>query len=359
MRDTTATLPTVLQTFLRLVTRSVPGQPAVRRRGFTIIELLVLITIIGILVALLLPAVQMAREAARRMQCRNNLKQFGLALLNYESSFTRLPPAAIVSADGANVFANGLVLLMPYFDASSLAALYDPRTPWFLHPPSVASKVIPMFVCPSNAKTNPMEIKGLEAFGATTGELYGAVDYLFNRGASDTWCLPLPPHESRGPFYANIALRMAEISDGTSSTFFMGEGAGGPRWPLGRGTGSKTPFQGTNGPIPATNPWISGGLGVYFLVDAGIVFSGLWGATVEPPNKCPVTDSYLDFAGLGDCRGSADGGKHSASNFRSDHVGAICFLLADGSVRVISEHINLDLYRRLSTISEGIPADVP
>jgi len=105
----------------------------VRRRGFTLVELLVVIAIIGVLVALLLPAVQAAREAARRMSCSNNLKQIGLALHNYHDSFKRFPPAGInygwcqsPANDGRKLFnSNGLMMLLPFVEQNALYNQYD------------------------------------------------------------------------------------------------------------------------------------------------------------------------------------------------------------------------------------------
>src|SRR5437773_408931 len=119
------------------------------QKAFTLLELLVVIAIIGLLVALLLPAVQAAREAARKMKCGNNLRQFGVALHNYESVHSTLPPGVIVSSDGATTYANGLVMLFPYFEQAGLAGLYNSEQPWYVHSAVVAQTVVPLFSCPS------------------------------------------------------------------------------------------------------------------------------------------------------------------------------------------------------------------
>src|SRR5262245_3923829 len=93
-----------------------------RHRGFTLIELLVVMAIIAILVALLLPAVQAVREAARRSQCANNLKQIGLALHNFEGGFGKLPPGGVWNVNGTNNKGSIYVYLLPYFEQQ---ALYD------------------------------------------------------------------------------------------------------------------------------------------------------------------------------------------------------------------------------------------
>ena len=95
------------------------------KRGFTLIELLVVIAIIAILIALLLPAVQQAREAARRSQCKNNLKQLGLALHNYHETFSVLPPAHIGRCTTPRLMATGLTMLLPYLDQAPLYNMYN------------------------------------------------------------------------------------------------------------------------------------------------------------------------------------------------------------------------------------------
>jgi prepilin-type processing-associated H-X9-DG protein len=323
------------------------------------VELLVVIAIVGVLVALLLPAVQAAREAARRTSCQNHLKQSGLALHNYEATHKVLPPGAIVSADGSAVYSNGLVMLFPYLEQANVAALYNCDLPWFLHSSLVAQTKIPLLVCPSNWKENPVTIAGYGSFGFPSGTLFGATDYVFCRGASDSWCLPALPDDVRGAFYANRAVRLAEITDGTSNTFVLGEGAGGKRWLLCRGARCATPYRGPHGEVQATNAWIVGGLGAPMLANAGVLVGGIWGSTFERPNKSPVTDTFIDPATLGDCRTSAQGGLHSAANFRSDHPGGVTFLLADGSVRFVTENVDAMSYEASSTISGGESAVAP
>ncbi|MCA9067093.1 MAG: DUF1559 domain-containing protein, partial [Planctomycetaceae bacterium] len=104
------------------------------KRGFTLIELLVVIAIIAILIALLLPAVQQAREAARRTQCKNNMKQFGLAMHNYHEAHSTFPLGTSVnfstSSGGGNFISNGIVMMLPYFDQTNLSNLYNQTIAW-------------------------------------------------------------------------------------------------------------------------------------------------------------------------------------------------------------------------------------
>ena len=333
-----------------------------RRQGFTLIELLVVIAIIAILIALLLPAVQQAREAARRSQCKNNLKQFGLALHNYESTHKVFPPGVVVATDGMSVFSNANTMLLPYFEQSSLHSLYDQQQPWWGQSPLVAAKVISTFTCPSNSKPNPFEISQIPMVVPSTITRVAGTDYIFSKGATDAVCLPVSgsPATLRGPFEANVSTRLAAITDGTSNTIAMGEGAGGSRWPLCHPRGCTTPHTAMDGStVPASAPWIMGSVTVQFLIDIDFLTGSIFGCTVESLNKSPVTATFLDLTQLGNCTSSLAGGPHATANFRSDHIGGGHFLLADGSVQFLSDSIDLPLYQQLSTIAEGTPATVP
>src|SRR5471030_2714113 len=115
-----------------------------KSRAFTLVELLVVIAIIGVLVALLLPAIQAAREAARRSSCTNNLKQFGIALHNYHDSLKTFPPGGIVNpANIGTIFASAHAMLLPYFEETGLKGLYDSKQHWALQRPEVCKAVIP------------------------------------------------------------------------------------------------------------------------------------------------------------------------------------------------------------------------
>jgi prepilin-type N-terminal cleavage/methylation domain-containing protein/prepilin-type processing-associated H-X9-DG protein len=324
------------------------------RSGFTLVELLVVIAIIGILVALLLPAIQAARESARRSQCTNNLRQFGLALHNYEAAKKRFP-AGLVSNDAGNeIYATAHVALFPYYEESGLDSLWDQKKQFSQQPPEALATVVPGFVCPSNDKENPFVLSVLGNFGMPT--IYGATDYVLSKGSTDTFCVTIRdlPRDRRGCFYINLGIRMAEIADGTSKTMTAGEGAN--NWPLCHGAGCQTPLPDGEGTV-AKQAWSIGAAGSIAFESVGIYYSGIWASTVEPMNKRPVTVSFLDIGALSDCRSSDDGGPDSAPNFRSDHSGGAQFLFADGSIHMLLETIDMATYRALSTIAGADATD--
>ena len=332
-----------------------------RRSAVTVVELLVVIAIIGLLAALLLPAVQQARESARRASCTNNLRQIGIALQSYSAKCGSFPPGLLTSADGMTVWANANALLLPQLEQRNLSGLYNPNLPWWDQSPAVAKTTVSIWACPSNSKANPFSASALAAMPVPVGMTFATTDYIYSMGATDAIC----PDSSqillsqRGVFVTNHATRLAEITDGTSCTLAVGEGAGGAAWPLCRGRGCLTPFNGPAGPQPASNAWLFGSVGNAVLESFGFLTGGIWGSTVEPLNKRPVTDTFLDLNNVQSCVCSLQGGTKSAANFRSDHPTGAGFVFVDGSVHFVSDSIDLIVYRRLSTIGEGTTAALP
>ncbi|HEY3391089.1 MAG TPA: DUF1559 domain-containing protein [Lacipirellulaceae bacterium] len=359
-----------------------------KRPAFTLVELLVVIAIIGILVALLLPAIQAAREAARRSQCVNNLKQYGLALHNYHDSHKSFPTGWEVREAPIGYFANANTKLLPYFEESSLHGIYGQTEAWYDQKPGVGSTVISIFKCPSSTGPNPYYNPHLAQILGRPGQrehTFGMTDYAYCKGASDSYCLDLrswpfgakdyifPPgpiaKSRKGMFSIQFGASFRQITDGSSKTIAMGEASGGENWQVCHLAGCTTP--GTDGAgdvVFAWYPWIAGQPNsAEYIGPLGPVPS-LFAGTIEPINKNPVTDSFIDRPSYYNpnpaisCREStrlasptapADpyplGGLNSVSNFRGDHPGGCNFLMGDGSVTFLSESIDLVAYQARST----------
>jgi prepilin-type N-terminal cleavage/methylation domain-containing protein len=208
------------------------------RRGFTLVELLVVIAIIGILIALLLPAVQAAREAARRAQCSNNLKQIGLAILNYESAQTVFPPGGLYRSSGYGH--SWWVRMLPYVEQEQIEGLFDDRsgsTGWvggdgwggnvynrnlfrdrFFHFMYCPSSSLPKFVLTSAEHNNG------NVMSATYAGVAGATDHptAKDRGGNASW----GRLSWGGVVIMNKTVGIRDVTDGTSNTMMVGEQSG-------------------------------------------------------------------------------------------------------------------------------------
>lgn len=333
---------------------------ASRTTGFTLVELLVVIAIIGVLVALLLPAIQAAREAARRSQCTNNMKQLGVGLQNYHSAHGTLPIGSVLRS-GWSYYLGANTAMLPYLEQTALWDLYEVEERWTKQVPNVASAVIPVFDCPSTYEANPKRNDILKVIVEDNGGDYGTTDYVYCRGSSDGFCIydskweNNVPFTRRGAFDLNWGARISQISDGTSNTFAMGEASGSPHWLVCHGARCTQAdlVEDPTGSIPTAYwGWMPSQTNVTPFYDAGLVITSQYGCTFEPMNKYPVTDTNIDSGNIFDpeCRSSDEGSGDSTSNFRSDHPSGCNFLLADGSVHFLADSIDIDTYRALSTI---------
>jgi prepilin-type N-terminal cleavage/methylation domain-containing protein/prepilin-type processing-associated H-X9-DG protein len=307
-------------------------------RGFTLVELLVVIAIIGILVGLLLPAVQAAREAARRMQCSNNLKQLGLALLNYESATKRLPPAnggsgcrnsgVCPTATTGRSRVSGLVFVLPYMEQTALYEQYAAANSAAWSGAAYWTPQIPTFLCPSDLQFRPVANISITTYnfcGGDAATLMCSVDEL----GDGRNC-----RNPRGIFGEYSYTRLAAITDGTSNTIAMSEHAT-PNGPTSIGRAAIVGGGRTDSPASCRARFVNGVYTVAVNTDVG-ARGGRWadGAslftrfnTMLPPNSpsCMEADNHWL------------GGMYSAG---SKHTGGVNAAFADGSVRFISDSID-------------------
>ena len=389
------------------------------RRAFTLVELLVVIAIIGVLVALLLPAIQAAREAARRSSCTNNMKQMGIALQNYHDSLKTFPTGQVITGangGGIGIYAQAHSMLLPYLEESSLANIYNKKNQWYNQSPLVASKVIPFYICPSNAGDNnyfdkifefaivpnlPVYSKGAPSGnsgyilpGQTAAQAaanpylgLAITTYAFCKGVNDAWCTrpATVPNVERGMFEVAWQISLRKISDGTSNTIAVGEAATGLGWPATTAAlGTLAPHYyhttpaGPNSwgePRIAVQTWIASQPGDTKLgLTLHLYVTSTLSCTIEPMNKVPVTSAVVNLGNLLNCSHSIpmDPGitdlqsppppstvGHQTPNYRSDHPGGGNFLFADGSVHFLTDSISMLTYQQLSTFAGDEIAVIP
>ncbi|QDS89954.1 hypothetical protein EC9_41560 [Rosistilla ulvae] len=279
---------------------------AERRSAFTLVELLVVIAIIGILVSLLLPAVQAAREAARRMQCSNNMKQIGLALHNYHDTYRMFPEGSRLSN-----FMGPLTAVLPYLEAANTYQQFDFSLSYSdPYNQAVASQEIATYLCPS--MTMPRQVPD-----DSNGETGGPTSYLACEGTGAYMV------KADGMFglnwtsygYNNPATRFRDITDGTSSTIAYGE---------------------TTYDMP-DYLWTAPA------ADAGKV---KWG-TARWVLGYPAVSLGTTLKELNVHNAANNGG------FQSMHPGGVQFLYGDGSVRFGAETADRDLLNALATRNGG------
>ncbi len=303
-------------------------------RGFTLVELLVVIAIIGILVALLLPAVQAAREAARRMQCSNNCKQIGLAIHNYHDTFKALPLAWYLDQVSTAPLLNGEpwgVGILMFMEQQPLYDQYNHRVAPLdqTSPANVAIIQTPLaaYVCPSApgglerrytfnaAPTLPVTATNIAPsdYMVTTGVrgAFANVAYNGNPGGNRDGAMKV-----HGPMGNNQSGRLADIIDGTSNTFLIGERTGGNNI-----YNKRTVAPGLAPLVPSNG----GGWGDVLNGECWLAGSLYTGAATVPPAEGPCGINCTSARGYG---------------FHSFHPGGTHFVMADASVQFMNETAN-------------------
>jgi len=328
------------------------------RQGFTLVELLVVIAIIGILIGLLLPAVQMAREAARRTGCTNNLKQIGIAIHNFHDSRGRLPSSGRPS-EASTVRMGSMTFLLPYIEQGTLWDLYQLDKNWS-DPQNlpVTSTPISAFMCPSSPDTNESldhnpdgwvggaEWLGIVAnsdYGASIGvdpqlaALAGPANLEINGSTARSSTAQYP---TNGFFPKNASLTFANITDGLSNTIAFFESSGRPFvWQKdGRATSSLSDGH-TNGggwSRAATDIMLSGSDA------AGKTIPGLY------INR---TNGYNHGSEKYEAKGFtvSNYGTEGSSQPFSFHPGAFNVLMGDGSVRILNESASIEIVAGMVT----------
>jgi prepilin-type N-terminal cleavage/methylation domain-containing protein len=329
-----------------------------RRPGFTLIELLVVIAIIAILIALLLPAVQQAREAARRSQCKNNLKQIGLALHNYHDAHNIFPKGntetlrttASGTQDSYRSF-SAFAMLLPYLDQAALYGKIDfnqwtDSTPNF----ALARTTIAALLCPSDLKYMPPNVNS--ATGNGTG-----VNYAVSAGPNIYWGAGVT--DANGMFNRMVPVRISDILDGTSNVLAVSEQIIPSTDP--KGLLAATIYSGVQGTMP--NSFGSDGALATFASScnpsAGYMNSNYnentkWMNgnpaqtvinTLNPPNS-----PRPNCATCTGCWASTGNGTWTS---RSRHTGGVQSLLGDGSVRFVSENLDIVTWQRLGARADG------
>ena len=324
------------------------------RAGFTLVELLVVIAIIGTLVGLLLPAVQSAREAARRMSCSNNLKNTSLGMLNYESAQKKFPAGSAGTANsstgtGMLMTKGAHALILPYLEDTNLSNIFVSGTTWNSQPASVAKTIISYYLCPSSGGETLVTDAVLTSLpsGGSMGSIGAANNYLLNKGSSPFWAMGAQASavQGVGMFMLDMETKIGQISDGMSKTMLMGEGSSSKKFLVGTASGSSVtsgvPTFSSNASALPTAMWI-GGQPVPSATTAG----GNYGSTWVKLNNNPIMPNQTVLDGSGFIDSTTAG---YTSNFRSDHSGVSNFAFADGHVSSVADGVDILIYQAAST----------
>lgn len=286
------------------------------RNAFTMIELLFVITIIAVLIALLLPAIQSSREVARRVSCSKNLMQIGLALGNYASTHKVFPPGVVndkgpISSMPSGYHYGWAVQILPFLELSNLSREFDFRQSVYAERNHTArDHRLSVFLCPSDGRPSIM------SYAACHHDIEAPI-------AAD----------NHGVFYLNSHVSLADITDGPAYTIFVGEFRGSSAPSLGWAVGTRASLRNTGWPINAAEP---------FPAAVGPITTTFGQSTYGTDLK--LVESLIKD---GSIPASYVGG------FSSHHQGTANFLFGDGSVRNISDRIETHVFRSLGHRADG------
>ena len=328
-----------------------------RRAGFTLVELLVVIAIIGILIGMLLPAVQSVREAARRTACQNNMRQLGLACLNYESAFGELPesyrqPSSAPTGRGWSAQA----LILPYIEQGNLTTQIDFNSEYVeafqtvdtgSGPELLSSARIPTYLCPS-------EVNDIVRLDGNTPEHY-PLNYAANAG---TWFVydPVSKQTGSGALLTGRGSKLGGFTDGQSNTLLFGEvKAYNPYFRNAAMSGDvATP----------TSPAAVAGMGGDFKTSSGHTewvdgrshqtsFTSVFTPNTVVAHSDGTADYDIDWTNMQEGKVGETARTFAAVTSRSYHSGGVNAVRADGSVAFESDNIDISVWRYLSTRNGG------
>ena len=317
-------------------------KPRKRPTGFTLIELLVVIAIIAVLIALLLPAVQQAREAARRSQCKNNLKQIGLAMHNYHDSFKLFPPGnfnRLYEYQPGNDSAGGnrknwMHMLLPYIDQGPLYNQFAPYmsngTDALNWPANLINTVIPVLMCPTQPGGPKISNMGQGFFGNYV-MCSGSLDMAANVGGN------AKSEKLDGLMFSISSISLRDVTDGSSNTLMTSEVILPPN---NSGAGPAGCYVGAYDYRGA----------YYNSASPGILFTA-----INPPNTSVKDQLWNACADSPDGRATCSGCASSSAlnHARSYHTGGVHVVMGDGAVRFVSDNINRTLFQYLGSRNDG------
>jgi prepilin-type N-terminal cleavage/methylation domain-containing protein/prepilin-type processing-associated H-X9-DG protein len=351
--------------------------PVANRPGFTLIELLVVIAIIAVLIALLLPAVQQSREAARRTQCRNNLKQIGLAFHTFHDTFRHLATSNRPPGTGTKRIA-GLTRLLPYLDQGPLYNQYNQNEQWS-HPVNVPVTRTPLAVyqCPSNPSSGQLDGDPDPATapgGVYAANLIATSDYSASKGVNSAVQTYLPSGFLNGLFNdpassgaalhqyypgllpQNVDAKLADCTDGLSNTIAYVESAGRPAvWVKGPRRQGSLPTNRINGGgwcRPASDVLTSAVQADGLVIASNLTPTG-GAATVTTIIGNPTAINSANGAQAATTYPDPTYLIHGSSQTFSFHTGGSHVLFGDGSVRFLSENTDFASYISLITRGNG------